>query len=243
MARSGFIKGKSTKEYMKIYRENNKLKIAEQKRAWLDRPENQPTHNMKSKERYHRDIELSREEHRKWAAIRKLKKIHLTGIEDDEKYKDCLETYDFEIAIKPFSINSMYYATVKTKTKEYLQWQESFHRAIAEHKQCLMSLKREGRYEYFVTLVATYPKEIFTNSFGVVSAKTIDLSNWEKSFVDQLFLYTIDIDDRYITKLSSKKEDGDEYKIYCRVSVSKLYTNADTERVTTVRTKRNKRGA
>lgn len=132
----------------------------------------------------------------------------------------------FEIPIKAFSINAYHYANRKIKTKEARAWEELFLLHIpadAALQMKTMSKKFEqfgGSFNLHLTF--GYPKEIFFNKDEEISARTFDLSNVEKPIMDLLFLRTMKVDDRFVNKLTSKKECADYYKIKIHISYSQI---------------------
>ena len=131
----------------------------------------------------------------------------------------------FNLNVPPFSINKMYYATVKTRTKEARLWSEDVLNELKSKPGLQKTFKRmrdafdPAKHSFHITLKYHYPKEIFYTVKGYVSAGTMDQSNVEKPLIDLLFLpkygdLNLGIDDRYITSLYSEKvpcEDGDSW--------------------------------
>lgn len=124
--------------------------------------------------------------------------------------------------IKPFSVNSMYYSTSTSKTQKYHDWSfQIFSRLSNEQIQVGLRELREyfevEKHAYVVRLTAYYPEATYYRRIGGISAKTMDLSNWEKPLVDCIFLPkhhknsppygspNLNIDDRYICSLVSRK--------------------------------------
>jgi len=130
-----------------------------------------------------------------------------------------------------FSINSMYYATRKTKTTEARRWScaINYHvrdqaADIAEFRQSFDPLKHVFHVEIQYFMKNFYSKE------GRVSNKTFDLSNIEKPLIDLVFIPSnhgevpyqspnLNIDDRYITRLVSEKLPGLEDEIIFKIQI------------------------
>lgn len=139
--------------------------------------------------------------------------------------------------IKPFSINAMYYSSNNAKTQAYYDWSfQVFSRLSNEQIQVGLSKLRDSfeieKHGYVVRLTAYYPVDFYYRLKGGISAKTMDLSNWEKPLVDCLFLPkhhrnqppygspNLNIDDRYVVSLSSKKLPADKQEPYINVSLA-----------------------
>lgn len=136
------------------------------------------------------------------------------------------------------SINSLYYANRgHGKTIKAQDWSHSiFH--VLNNEVDLQKLK--DLREFFKPSEHFYKVEfIFTNSkiltkSGQFSSGAADLSNVEKPLIDLLFLpkyfenpspyglQNLNIDDKYIGELSSKKRPGKETKIDIVVSIYSL---------------------
>lgn len=130
--------------------------------------------------------------------------------------------WTIELAVKPFSINAMYYSHRQIKTQEARKWSyEVFSQLDSPKNLKIMSQIRESfnKKEHFfhIDLTAFYPKKRLLTKAGEISAKSIDLTNWEKPIVDLLFLpkhqinsapfgvQNIGVDDKYICSMSSQK--------------------------------------
>ena len=146
---------------------------------------------------------------------------------------------EFNLDIKPFSINAMYYGDGRTKTQAARDWSyQIFHRlsqeAIAKSLAELRSYFETDKHSYQVDFVVTYPKDKFYTKKGSISARTMDLSNWEKPLIDLIFLpkyfdkeppygcKNLNIDDKYITKLSSSKGIGETTNILVKICILEM---------------------
>jgi hypothetical protein len=133
------------------------------------------------------------------------------------------------MGIGPLSINSTYGTRQggRFKTNKAQDWTCSvFHLLDTEEYKAQFKQLREHfdptKHAYKVDLVANYPAQLYFNKQGLVSSKTIDQSNWEKSIIDCFFLPkffgaqspagcdNLNMDDRFITDLSSCKRPSDE---------------------------------
>jgi len=126
---------------------------------------------------------------------------------------------------KPFSVNSMTYRDKRHKTPEFSNW----CRLIQEHlrsdknQEVLKNLREHFKPEshaFSVDLTFYYPHEILFTRKNMVSAKAHDLSNIEKPLIDIVFLpqfhkscNNLNIDDKYILNLTSKKRTLEEHLI------------------------------
>jgi hypothetical protein len=128
--------------------------------------------------------------------------------------------------IRPFSINAFYYARQKTKTEAAWDWTDSVFMALnTEDNQGrleeLRAIFDPDKHVLGADLRAFYPKDIFFNKAGQVSAKTIDSTNWEKPLIDCIMLKkfhnealprgckNLNTDDRYLTVMQSSKHPVD----------------------------------
>lgn len=124
----------------------------------------------------------------------------------------------FTLQIKPFSVNSMYYATRKVKTKEYRAWEEQVL-AQLKHVQGLEALKEFKNFTF--EMHVEYPEHIFYNSKGEISSKTVDKSNDEKALIDVIFGQYLNLNDKYIVRLVSGKYAGAGHAIHVLIEASK----------------------
>lgn len=74
--------------------------------------------------------------------------------------------------------------------------------------------------EFAVHMRTVYPLDTFYNNQGVVSARTMDLSNVEKPLLDRVFLQRLKVDDRFVTELHSTKAPGDA--LYMEIKIQLL---------------------
>jgi len=116
----------------------------------------------------------------------------------------------------------MYYGKNFGKTKEAREWSHKvFHYLSLEdnHRKLLALKKNFNPFNNFyrVELTAFYPEKQIITAKGQLSARSIDLSNWEKPLIDLIFLpkhiqkkppygcENLEMDDRYIGQMTSKK--------------------------------------
>ena len=125
------------------------------------------------------------------------------------------------------------------KTTEAQEWAASILVALAlkENKKKLKELRQyfdPMKHVYKVDLSFFYPKHILYTKEGRVSGRAHDLSNIEKPLIDLVFLpryydlpspygaKNLNIDDKYITHLVSKKRVGKSFKIKVSIQVKAL---------------------
>lgn len=129
----------------------------------------------------------------------------------------------FTLNQKPFSVNAMYYASVKAKTKEARQWSYQVFNELdsPQIQQCINDLKghfNPKKHCYKIKMTAYFPEDVIYKKDGSLSSRAFDITNWEKPIVDLLFLpkhcksetpygvNNLEIDDRFITKCVSEKK-------------------------------------
>jgi Holliday junction resolvase RusA-like endonuclease len=131
--------------------------------------------------------------------------------------------YEFTLPIKAFSVNAYHYRDKRHKTQEARAWEEEVKFLLDEHKPLLdiaaEHIKLGG--EFVVYLTFSYPKHIFYNKIGQVSAKTYDLSNVEKPILDLIFKETMGVDDRFVTQIVSAKRPGASFAIDVKIRLIK----------------------
>ena len=140
------------------------------------------------------------------------------------------------LPIKALSINAMYCKNRSWKTSEYNDWSAAvFHKLDTEENlQALQELREffdSSKHGYAVNLKFYYPKEILFTKKGSLSARAHDLSNIEKPIIDLIFLpcyfdksspygcKNLNIDDKFIYELSSKKLAAEEHRIEIELSI------------------------
>ena len=143
------------------------------------------------------------------------------------------------LKLKPFSINAMYGRDKRHKTTAFQEWSCSILVALAlkENKKKLKELREFFNYKrhvYKVEITFFYPKHVLYTKDGPISAKAHDLSNIEKPLIDLVFLpifydkpspygaKNLNIDDKYITHLVSKKRVGKSFKIKVSIQIKDL---------------------
>jgi len=143
------------------------------------------------------------------------------------------------LPVKTFSINKMYYATQKVKTKEAREWYgRDFNYlddpAIQVELEKIRSAFDPKKHALFVHLKAHYdPARLFTKD-GRLSGRAHDITNWEKPLIDLLFLPkyfnqkppkgapNLNVDDKYLIGCSSSKIPNKEIGIKIEIKILDL---------------------
>lgn len=130
---------------------------------------------------------------------------------------------EFEIVARPFSINATSHRDKRYSTVAYLEWQEAILQKLLEHKGPLdkMSAKAKmaGKSTFSIDFCFKYPPEIYYNKQGLISSKTIDISNCEKTLLDVIFAGVLDINDKRVTALNSTKCSSSHYAISIKIEL------------------------
>lgn len=140
------------------------------------------------------------------------------------------------LTTKPISINSMFCRDVRYKSVAYNEWSSNiFHKLQTEENLQAMEDLRDffdpEKHGFVVNLKFFYPRNILFTKKGTLSAKAHDLSNIEKPLIDLIFLpcyfdkpspygcKNLNIDDKFICELSSKKLPAEEHSIEIELSI------------------------
>ena len=146
------------------------------------------------------------------------------------------------LKLKPFSINAMFCRDKRHKTIEAQEWSCSVLVALAlkENKKKLKELRQyfdPKKHVYKVDLTFFYPKHVLHKKEGGISARAHDLSNVEKPLIDLIFLpmfydrpspygaKNLNIDDKYVTDLRSRKRVGKDFRIRVTLNIKDLPSN------------------
>jgi hypothetical protein len=128
----------------------------------------------------------------------------------------------FKLALKPFSINSMYYKDHSKKTAAYREWETLAFYELAKPgpQQAFADLRAAfdaEKHVYRMRVVCRYPRSTFITLKGTISSKTFDITNTEKILIDLCFLpkfhvqqppygaKNLNVDDKYLFSLNSAK--------------------------------------
>ena len=123
---------------------------------------------------------------------------------------------------------------VRHKSAAYSNWHYSVQQLLKAPKisKALEELREffdESIHSYSVNLTSYYPPEILFTREAKMSAKAHDLSNIEKPLIDILFLpvhhkdsANLNVDDKFISDLSSKKRPLEDYCIEVEFEILEL---------------------
>lgn len=123
-------------------------------------------------------------------------------------------TVRFTIPLGAFSINKMQTRDARFKTAAYKDYATKFLYHLSNVPE-LQQLKKawDGKATFFVQIVTYYPGHIFYNKQGIISSKTVDCSNFSKPILDLIFGDTLEINDKFVTKLVEEKRAGSDYSL------------------------------
>ena len=122
------------------------------------------------------------------------------------------------------------------KTAAFNDWSAQIFHALSSEKNLeaftdLREFFNPETHGYAVDLKFYYPRDILFTKKGSLSARAHDLSNIEKPLIDLIFLPSyfnksvpygcknLNIDDKFIYELSSKKLPSNEHKIEIELSI------------------------
>lgn len=139
------------------------------------------------------------------------------------------------IKAKPLSVNSMYYGNrLHGMRADAKDWQVQVFHGLSQYEAELGALRsqfKKSKHGYAVKLTFVVPKTVLYTKTGELSSRAADLSNIEKSIIDCLFLpkhfsntppygcQNLNMDDRYLKTLSSRKVAGDDWEIHINVRI------------------------
>lgn len=139
----------------------------------------------------------------------------------------------FYIPGKAISINSTYYANKNHgMTVAAKEWFENFyHNLNLPKNQAGLSELRNAFdasvHSFKLSIIYYVPESELYNKQGLLSSKTFDLSNIEKSIVDAFFLPknndrapNLNLDDKFLTQLMSRKIKSPTGKAGLRISIT-----------------------
>jgi hypothetical protein len=129
----------------------------------------------------------------------------------------------FNIPIAPFSINAYHYADKRHKTREARDWETKvlyqLNKPAAQKSFAELRAHFDlNKHVYSANLIAYYPESTFFTAKGLISQRTLDLTNWEKPIIDLLFLpkhynnpepygcKNLNIDDKFLGRMFSTKK-------------------------------------
>jgi hypothetical protein len=113
----------------------------------------------------------------------------------------------FSLPIKAFSVNAMYYGSIRKKKPACCEWET----IVEEYLSRIDELKSLANYKSF-NMEYHFFMPGFFNKAGDISAKTYDLTNIEKNLQDMIFK-AINTDDRFVVSVFSTKQPSMAYRI------------------------------
>lgn len=127
----------------------------------------------------------------------------------------------FVLNAKAFSVNRYYYRTRSIKTREACEWEVEILQLLEEYKELhdMADAFKESGGVFHIEFCFVYPKHIFFNAQGKVSAKTFDVTNVEKPMVDLIMNNFMQIDDRFLTSMKSAKKSGPIHQIEVSITL------------------------
>lgn len=139
------------------------------------------------------------------------------------------------IPIKPYSVNKYFYGNRAIKRRETVEWESSFIEHLREDDIQTQIKEFRDRFDperhcIHIDIETVFPESILYTKKGMLSSKAFDVSNMEKPIIDVLFLKkystptskNLEIDDKYITKMSSEKTAGEDYSINVKLQLLDL---------------------
>ena len=140
-----------------------------------------------------------------------------------------------EIPHKPYSVNALYYRDGKRKKRETVEWEQSILEYLRDDNiQPELAKIRDNfdkfKHSIYIDIEYIFPHSILYTQKGCLSSKAFDISNMEKPLIDVIFLpkfssescKNLEIDDRYISKMSSSKSSGSQHSIRLRIELLPL---------------------
>lgn len=121
------------------------------------------------------------------------------------------------IQSRPYSINVAYYSGF-TKKVECRRWEEEVAAQfrLPANKAIIRKWREFVGKPLCLSLTFEIPEDVFWTKKGEISARSFDLTNVEKLFVDVLFgkhYGILNIDDKHVVTLISRKRPALEYGI------------------------------
>lgn len=134
-------------------------------------------------------------------------------------------TVEFSLPMKCFSVNQMSSRDLRFKTKEYKDWHLEFSTRLQEIKelQDVADMYKAHGGAFLIWIEVVYPPHIFYNKSKQISAKTIDVSNFEKPILDVIFRDTLAVDDRNVVKCVSTKRAGATWSVDIKLELDAYY--------------------
>lgn len=133
------------------------------------------------------------------------------------------------IHVAPISVNSMYYGERRHgKRPEAISWSEEVLYSLRKYEAQITEFTGLFNTKLHVLtahMISYAPEDYFYTKSGEMSGRMVDITNWEKPTIDLLLLpkfhgtnypktaINLNIDDRYLRKLTSEKLPSDAWYI------------------------------
>lgn len=144
----------------------------------------------------------------------------------------------FILPIKTFSLNKKHCRDARHTTRDYKDWEATvcYELDKKERREALKELREtfeDSTDIYILEFTAYYPREILFTKKDKPSSKCHDITNWEKPLQDILFdtkffartapygCKNLNIDDKYVFDLISKKRASDKFEIHVNIKILK----------------------
>ena len=131
--------------------------------------------------------------------------------------------------VQPISVNSMYYNDRRLgKTKDAQSWSDQVLYGLRKYEEQITKFTAQFNKKDHVLaahMISYSPLDFFYTKTGEMSGRLVDITNWEKPTIDLLLLpkfygtnypkqaINLNIDDRYLRKLTSEKLPSDAWYI------------------------------
>jgi Holliday junction resolvase RusA-like endonuclease len=132
---------------------------------------------------------------------------------------------EFILPVKAFSINQMSCRDARFKTSAYKDWATAVLQYIRDldNYKTLLDIAAEHKAKngtFSIKIIVHYPFHEFFNKSQQVSSKTIDVTNFEKPLVDLIFKDIMELNDKYVTEMLSRKEASSHHYITVAIRLS-----------------------
>jgi Holliday junction resolvase RusA-like endonuclease len=145
----------------------------------------------------------------------------------------------FVLPIKALSINDVHCRDQRYLTAKAQEWIKNFLHIISEDsiKEKLKDIRdhfNSKKHSFKIDLTFYYPRDKYYTDKNEISSRIHDLTNIEKPLVDVLFLpkhhgdnppykaLNLNVDDKFISDLTSKKRPAEDYLIEVSIEVISL---------------------
>jgi len=145
-----------------------------------------------------------------------------------------------KLPIKPYSVNQYFYGNRSIKRKEAREWELSVLELLRDKTTQNQIKEFTDKFNYKkhcirVKIITQYPKDILYTKKNELSSRAFDITNTEKPLIDVLFLKkyatattkNLQIDDKYIVEMISKKVPGDQHLITVTLEINDLEFEED----------------